>query len=225
MEEYNKLLNKNNEYLNLIKIYEDDEVGWNIQWKAGIFQFPFDNGIGVTAEYEKMALDSMDIRKYLDKIKFSSKRGNEISEYMFITINPDPSLNLTVKSIYDKLCKLCKSTRILEYLYTIEQRGDTDDTMGNGIHSHVLIKHKFPKFCKLQQHFYNGFKTVIGNIKHIDIKHCKNVRDVSHRINYINGEKKDNEKIEKVLIDRKWRQQWGIQNVYGNLKEPQSVAS
>lgn len=221
MDEYNRLLNLNNEYLKLIKEYEDNEVEWNIQWRNGKLTFPYDRGLGVTAEYEKMAMESMDIRKYLDKVKFNSKRGQEICEYMFITINPDPSFKLSVKSIYDKLCRLCKSTRIFEYLYSIEQRGDTEETMGYGIHTHILIRHRFPKFCKLQYHFYNAFKTVVGNIKHIDIRHCKNVSDVRHRINYIKGEKKDDAKIEKVLIDRKWRQQWGIEDTYGNLVEPQ----
>lgn len=220
MEEYNRLLILNNEYLKLIKEYEDNEFEWNIQWLRGNFSFPYDRGLGVTAEYEKMAMESMDIRKYLDKIKFNTKRGHDIDEYMFITINPDPKYNLSVKAINDKLCKLCKSSRILEYLYSIEQRGDTEENMGYGIHAHILVKHKFPKFCKLQGHFYNAFKTVIGNIRHIDIKNCKSVIDVSNRINYIKGEKKDDSKIEKVLIDRKWRQQWNIKDTYGTLHAP-----
>lgn len=225
MDEYNKLLEANNELLRNIKLYEDNDVEWNKKFYEGYFQFPFDKGEGVIAEYERLALDSIDIRRYLDKVKFSSKKGNDICEYMFITINPDPKYNLSVRAMYDKLCKLCKSTRIIEYLFSIEQRGDTDDKMGHGIHAHILIKHKFPKFCKLQQHFYNAYKTVIGNIKCIDIRHCKNVSDVRHRISYIRGEKKDDSKIEKVLIDRQWRAQWGIEDVYGNLEEPQSVAS
>jgi hypothetical protein len=220
MEEYNRLLEANNELLKNIKLYEDNDVEWNKKFYEGYFQFPFDKGEGVLAEYERMALDSIDIRRLYDKIKFNTKRGNEITEYMFITVNPDPKYNLSVRAMYDKLHKLCKSTRIIEYLFSIEQRGATKDEMGRGIHAHILIKHKFPKFCKLQQHFYNAFKTVIGNIKHIDIKYCKSVSDVIHRIEYIKGEKKDDLKFDKVEIDREWRRIWGIEDTYGYLEAP-----
>jgi hypothetical protein len=220
MDEYNRLVNENNELLKNIKLYEDNDKLWNEKFYEGYFQFPFDKGEGVIAEYERMALDSIDIRRLYDKINFNKKIGNEITEYMFITINPDPKYNLSVKMMHDKLCKLCKSIRIIEYLFSIEQRGSTKDEMGRGIHAHILIKHKFPKFCKLQQHFYNAFKTVIGNIKHIDIKTCKRVSDVIHRIEYIKGEKKDDLKFDKVEIDREWRRIWGIEDTYGYLEAP-----
>jgi hypothetical protein len=220
MEEYNRLLEANNELLRNIKLYEDNDKEWNEKFYEGYFHFPYDKGDGVMAEYERMALDSLDIRRYLDKIKFCTKKGGELYEYMFITVNPDPKYNLSVKAMYDKLCKLCKSTRIIEYLFSIEQRGATLEDMGHGIHAHILIKHKFPKFCKLHGHFYNAFKTVIGNVKHIDIKHCKNISDVSNRISYIKGDKLEDFKKCKVEIDKIWRKQWNIEDTYGNLETP-----
>lgn len=223
MEEYNRYKELNNIHFDEIKKYEDNPLEWNKKWQEGYFQYPYDNFQGVNAEMEVAIERQFLLIKMLSKIQFAEKKHEKLSEYMFITINPDPSLKLSVKDMNDKLSKVCKSTRIIEYLYSIEQRGDTIDTMGNGIHSHILVKHIFPKFCKLRQHFYNNFKNVIGNIKHIDIKYCKSVIDVSNRINYINGEKIDKEKMDKVNIDKKWREQWNIDDTYGNLLGPQVV--
>lgn len=216
MEEYNRYKKLNDEHFEEIKKYEDEESEWNKKWIEGYFQYPFDSGRGVLAEMEVALERQFQLVNLHNKIVFN-KKGNIITDYMFITINPDPAVNLSVKCMYDKLCKVCKSTRIVEYLFSIEQRGETIEEMGKGIHCHILIKHVFPKFCKLQQHFYNNFKQVIGNIKHIDIRYCKNVSDVNNRINYIKGEKNDDSKMHKVEIDRMWRKQWNIQDTYGDL--------
>lgn len=219
---YEKMLN--NSHFDDIKYNEDEPSEWNEMWKWGYFTYPYDEFRGVNAEME-LAIDrQFQLIKQHTKLMFE-KPKIELTEYMFITINPDPSLNISVKALYDKLCKSCKSTRIYEYLFVLEQRGKDTDEIGKGMHAHILIKHRFPKYCKLKEHFNNNFKSIVGNDKHIYILNCKNVSDVSKRIEYMTGKKNDEEKKIKQDIDKLWRQRWGIKDYYGNMEEPQSVAS
>lgn len=217
MEDWNVRWLQNQADIIDIKNMENKPEEWNECYKRNILvdrEYSYSNWLNMFIDLTYKQMELLEEKK---QMAFSKKRGNEINEYMFITCNPDPKYNLSVRAMYDKLCKLCKSTRIIEYLFSIEQRGATLEEMGHGIHAHILIKHKFPNFCKLQGHFYNAFKTVIENIKHIDIKHCKNVIDVRHRISYIKGDKLKLEKQEKVEIDKIWRKQWNIEDYYGNI--------
>lgn len=219
---YEKGLNQN--HFDDIKYNEDEPEEWNFMWQKGYFTYPYDEFRGVNAEMELAIERQFQLIKQQTRIMFGEKKS-EITEYMFITINPDPSLNISVKALYDKLCKTCKSIRILDYIFTLEQRGENESECGIKPHMHLLIKHKFPKMCKLKDHLRNNFKQIVGNDKHIDIRCCKNIQDVINRYNYIKGNKIDESKMKKVHIDRIWRQRWNIQDTYGNMEEPQSEAS
>lgn len=94
--------------------------------------------------------------------------------HLFITINPPPSYNL--KDFLNTIQKTIKKNWIEGYLYVIEQRGENEEELGKGFHTHILIKlidHK--RRSQIDREIKNTWKKILDvdnyhilNIKYID---------------------------------------------------------
>ena len=145
-----------------------------------------------------------------------NKTDKTLTEYMFITINPDPKFNISVKTMYDKCMKIFKSKCVSNYLMVLEQRGKSVSEVGNGLHTHFLIQHKYRKYCELRKHLHRIFGDVIGNDKHIWIRCCKTITDVENRKKYMLGQKEGDDKQIKQQWDIVFRLDKGIEDYYGD---------
>ncbi len=142
------------------------------------------------------------IRKNRDK-----RKGN--TAHVFITISfPD------TKGILGKHGKIGKKKWVSqnEYHYSIEQRGDTVETMGKGMHIHILIK----DLRKRRSHIIRELASTFNIKKNfIDVRQSNKAGLYEIRKNYIMGVKTQ-DKMKKVAIDRIFRQKNNLRQYYTN---------
>lgn len=148
----------------------------------------------------------------------SNKSTNILTEYMFITIRPQPKKNISVKWLYDKTMKLLKSKCVSDFLLVFEQSSKTVSNAGEGLHVHFIIKSKYRKYCELRKQLRTTYFDCSDYLDTaINIKNCKTIHDVEKRKKYMLGQKEGLEKQHKQEIDKYFRQRWNIQDFYGNI--------
>lgn len=175
-----------------------------------------------------------DPKKYLNepfqqelKEFLQEKNGQEgrKSKYCYLTINIDNKL-IEKGDVEDPQSKLNKQIRkslkkkfITKKCYTFEQRGDSKETMGTGVHVNILIENgdKHRKPCKIREEFYNTFKMLLGDINKVCIRYADNPHNF---LNYICGFKKSEVKQKLAKFDFIWRHKIGIEWVYEENWEP-----
>lgn len=203
-------LDRLNKYFEDIKELYINPEEWNRCYEDGYL--PYSHS---TDNYQKLLLELIDKQnEYIREI--SGKPQRRLTEYMFITISPKS--DITVKTLYDKTNKMVKNKTIESYLYVFEQREKEDLNKVYGIHMHLLLKHKFTKYSRFLSQIRSTYGSVVGNIdnpRFIDIKYCREMKDVYNMVEYMIGDKKDSDKQQKQKIDKLWRQKWGIEEYYG----------
>jgi len=214
MEDWNNRYNQLNKYfLDLKELFLYPEE-WNEAYYNNYVKLPW------TAENYNL-IQQENVEKLLelsnekDSILFR-KMDRTLTEYMFITINPDPKYKISVKTMYDKHMKIFKSKCVSNYLMVLEQRGKNVSDVGTGLHSHFLIHHKYRKYSELAKHLHRIFGDIIGNDKCIWIRCCKTINDVTNRKKYMLGTKEGEDKQIKQKWDIVFRQDKGISDYYGD---------
>lgn len=144
----------------------------------------------------------------------SLKRPIKI-DYFFITVNPKPGTDLQI--FLKLLANFCKRKPVIDYVYNIEQRGETEADCGTGIHSHMLLYWNADMSGKIRQYLGETFKRVIGfnnnNIININKIPSEYVLD---KMDYLEGNKWDTEKDAKIKIDKLFREKNNILFLYKN---------
>lgn len=101
--------------------------------------------------------------------------------------------------------------------YHMEQVGDTDETLGNGFHAHMVCKvTKTKRAGDIVKDLVKHFEPVrvmiqIGNNKN---KFLKTERDLEYALNYVRGDKHNDNKEAAVELNEDWREMHGLLNVY-----------
>lgn len=132
----------------------------------------------------------------------------------WITINPKSDVKLNEFLI--KLKKASTKAWIDQFYYNIEQRGETIEEAGKGLHSHFLIKAKtYKKISHARDEFYNTFKNMVGNPKHVDVKSYP-LSMMQDKLDYLQGKKWDDEKQTKVAVDNYFREKNKLLLLYTN---------
>lgn len=124
-----------------------------------------------------------------------------------IDINPITE-KTNIKSFYqDMISWKCKS--FIYWECAIEQRGNSDETMGNGFHCHfnVISKYGFKQTLSIAQDYW--IKKKYCNPESIQIKALKTKSHLDIRKNYIRGIKKI-DKMDKIPYDIKMRDKYGF---------------
>lgn len=138
------------------------------------------------------------------------------TRYIFLTINPEPSI--TLKMILDTLKKACSKVWMKNYIYTIEQRGATEDEIGLKPHIHMILDTAIDKKRhEIIREIKNTFKKIC-DISHTSIFNVKNIKDshLKNFVNYITGVKKDVIKHPKQRIDKLFRDKYNLLPLYGD---------
>ena len=140
----------------------------------------------------------------------------ELKEWIFITINPKEEIELD--EFHNKIKSLTKWKCFQKGFYVLEQRGETHDNI-NGFHAHImLVKYTierkrlinrlettFEKFCNKCKK--NGYMNVI-NVKRKLPEHGRETLN-----EYMSG-KKQEDKLQKVEIDKQWRLENKLDEIY-----------
>lgn len=141
----------------------------------------------------------------------------KLTSYMFLTICPPDDTPIGI--FLTLIQKYLKRTNILRYIYVIEQRAETQDQLGKGLHCHILIYHKYDRYASLKRDFHNSFKSIIDTdhpnaYKWLNIKHNNTDQDALKRIEYMIGEKKDEVKHKKQEMDKIYRHRFNLEPFY-----------
>lgn len=114
-----------------------------------------------------------------------------------------------------KLNKYVTRKMVVGAYYTIEWSRGAEI---NQPHCHILVYQDSCSDRDFRKNTQNTFKTIVGNLKCIDIKRVPEDW-VIDKIQYIKGEKWDKEKEELMVIDRMRREELGLQEWYqtGNV--------
>jgi len=151
-----------------------------------------------------------ELREFNDK--------NIKSDFVFVTLCPDPKLNVSILDILASIKKIDKKTWIKKKLYVIEQRGENLEELGKGTHLHFLLEKGDYRFSHIKREFGAAFVKMgdPSNPGFLDIKMVKE-KDIPNWQNYITARKKDPSKWIKQDMDIIFRQRYNIPPYYGEL--------
>jgi len=136
------------------------------------------------------------------------------TKYIFLTINPNAQITLLefIKTIE----KMMTKSWITNYLYVIEQRGETLEELGKGFHFHLILEK--PQ-AKSYQHMIRELSNTANKVCDTSNFHFFNIKNISEeekerKIQYITGTKADAAKHKKQEMDIIFRKNNNLLSYY-----------
>lgn len=136
---------------------------------------------------------------------------------VFISLRPPPSVEF--ETFLAVMKKILNKKWLKRYIYTYEQKGETEDTAGQGFHAHIILYRDGKVFSEIKREIDNTIKHIIDLKVYSahDYKLCDDDDDnVQRLLNYIQGTKKDKYKHASQEIDIYWRNKMGLAPYYEN---------
>lgn len=149
------------------------------------------------------------VRLLADMIEAAKRLPTKSRKVHWITINFKPSVSL--QEILLVLKRLEGRSFMKEYWYNIEQRG-TESV--HGLHSHWLVKTSHPT-AQLKRDIFSTVRNLVGNIEHVDVRSYPDSY-MQDKLDYLNGSKWDEDKTGKVLLDKRFRLENNLKDIYTN---------
>lgn len=177
-----------------------------LQLKLGIH-----SNIVLQENYNKSILLEQEL---VDKNKAKSQ-----NEYIFVTFNFNTECQNLISSSKFK-DKLVSKESMEEYAYCYEQRGETLDEIGKGLHMHFLIKRNKKKPSEWTRELYSTFKNYTGfsldDFKNPKYRMCCFVPKswAKEKLAYMSGEKWDEDKNKKCEMDIIFRKNNNLNLIY-----------
>lgn len=164
----------------------------------------------ITPEMEK------EYDEFFDKVVRPrlSKKPKKLENLFWVTVNPKPEVKLD--DFLSKLSKASSKVWIKNWYYNIEQRGETLENAGQGLHSHFLIiPNKYKRISQVRDEFRSTFKGMIGNPRCIDVKSYP-LNLFQDKLDYLEGKKWDDDKQTKIAVDNYFREKNKLLLLYKN---------
>lgn len=169
-------------------------------------------------------MDLNDLKESIQEL--TSKRTGKYKNY-FVTITTPPE---TDKLKFIDGCKKLFDNAVIDRGYMVfEQRGETIETVGDGLHCHMLLTRKdIYNHSKFTNRYLSQLIKLNINIKYKNVKQLlklanlnsspfsfQNIKEetVEKKLNYIQGNKND-EKLTKVQFDKVFRKKFDLQTIY-----------
>lgn len=174
-------------------------------------------GMGLEYNMEHHILQDKINREYYDKKYEYLKKQEEIkgkTKYIFLTINPNAQVDF--KEFMRVINKMMSKNWITNYLYVIEQRGETLDELGKGFHFHGIIE---KPSNKAYQHMVRELSSSANRVCDTSNFHFFNLKNISEeekerKIVYITGSKADEAKHKKQELDIIFRKNNNLLSYY-----------
>lgn len=216
--------------MNIIDPYynEDFPSDWTNKDK---YQFYMDRANNLVATGNQPFSTNYEKEWYLEALEYYMKRymhyykiinedqkiKTRLTPVMFVTYSPrqDVGLKQSQKAVKDYLDK----QKIKHYIYVIEQAGTTEQDVGKHIHYHMLVTHEYDRISHFVRETQSSFRKTcnVDNWSCLNIKPCDTDVDISNRLTYMLGKKKDVDalfKTEKQEMDKVFRLRYKIENFY-----------
>jgi uncharacterized protein YqgV (UPF0045/DUF77 family) len=115
-----------------------------------------------------------------------------------------------------KLHKFLEKAFIKQYVYTIEQRGETDEEIGKGLHFHILVEQNARDLSTFKTGVKNSFNKIcdVSNREILCFKPKVDEQAFKDCYRYLHGIKVDEEKQQRIEIDKKFREKNDFQKIY-----------
>lgn len=202
-------------------------VAWTPKDK---FEYWFQRANDLYATRHDPFADDKEVEWYIEKLEYYMQqyqywRGQTgqddkekllLTDCMFVTYNPRPDtpLKTALKAVKDFVDK----QKITNYLYVVEQRGTEEKNMGS-FHIHILHFHKYDRASHYKRETQSSFRKTchVAEWSCLNIKPCKTALDITNRLEYVLGKKKDEDglhKTEKQAMDKVYRQKYMLKDYY-----------
>jgi len=145
------------------------------------------------------------------------RKGDDIGT-LWVTVNPQDFGEGTPVALAPAVEDLCRKKFVQAARWTYEQRGETEETRGTGVHVHLLLylKENRGRLDSVKRSIKSVFQHLCGNPKHIDIRTVPDGR-INDKIDYLAGKKWDEEKDGKIEQDKLWRESINLQETYNYI--------
>ena len=170
--------------------------------------------------------DWADLKSQISDLSLVQKNSKYENYFITITTTQDKDKNQFITQVE----KLFGCSVIDKGYLVFEQRGDSMETIGKGIHAHILAFRDNKKYnhSKFMNRFLDRLVKLDINKTYKSIKYLKliaqkqsstfsfqNIKNetVQKKIAYMEGDKND-EKLEKVKFDKIFRKQYNLSNIY-----------
>lgn len=165
--------------------------------------------------YMKYHKQQLDEGKYDDLgevgiIRSQIKTDTRPMKLYWVTVNPKD--DVTLETFIKRVEKYTQRKMVHAFNYAFEQRGKNMDEVGKGMHVHILIKSQDKK-AWFKRSTISSFTAIVGNDQAIDIKQYPMEYEVE-KIEYLKGNKWDDEKIESITINKIWRERKKLKTYY-----------
>lgn len=158
-------------------------------------------------------MDTMIVGLQKLREEMREKEDAKCTDWTLITINP--YLHVTMKELEAVVLKVVSKKWITTYCYTYEQRAETSEDY-KGFHCHLLIYRKDKSNSTLIREIRNTCKNICdtSNTHILNFRNLKTDDDVRKAYNYITGEKADENKHIKQMIDKEFRIHYKLKPFY-----------
>lgn len=158
------------------------------------------------AEFDQVCNLGVDLMFKFQR-KINTIKDNNGERWYFLTVRPPADIPFGIfRASCERYCDKWKH-KWTECVYVYEQKGETEDTMGQGFHWHCRI-------CTDKINYYNShIKRDLEKIftyVHPACIRVESVKSLERTIEYMSGDKKSDAKKPAVLMDSIWREAVGL---------------
>lgn len=177
---------------------------------------PFDDDYTIEMYMEDLDTYMKYQKIYYEEMQKDVKVTLDLTPCMFVTYNPKP--DVTLKTALKAVESFVTKTKISNYIYVVEQRGTEEQNMG-AFHIHIIHTHTYDRVSHYLRETRSTFNKTC-NVNHfscLNFKPCKRDQDITNRLEYILGQKKDEDglnKTQKQLIDKAYRKKYMLKDYY-----------
>ena len=163
-------------------------------------------------KFDKLVPDLAELRNITTQIG-----ENKTTEYIFITINPKPTITFETFQEYisGKKQNLLNKKWMKDFMYVYEQRGEVEHDY-KGYHLHMVLKRNGKKMFDIRKEFKSTLKSImdVDNPHCLNFKNIKDEPDLIRRIKYITDFKADEDKHKKQYNDVHFRRHFNLKRYY-----------
>lgn len=219
----------------LDRIHKHAEKATEKAWTASYAEMATKMGLSrediynkyINEEFKKLE-SALKLNERLENLltQYNITKGKEEKlegNYFWITLRPGPE-HLHRFNDFKHLVDTKYITRscFLSFILSWEQKGETEETMGEGYHCHILALTpnwlKKTQLIKDTKSTFNKFLNGFVPEAFVQVEYVRTVEHF-HNINaYLRGYKADGFKETASTLDIPWRKQLGLNNTYGDLE-------
>jgi len=164
-------------------------------------------------------------KMFVDMKKEISGDRHPIKGTYFITVRPDPKLNISFEAFKERCIHFVSRSIIAHYRLSFEQKGTNEESLGDGFHAHMIVNTVDYVRSKgeLLRYAQTSFRSMCEP-QSVQVDRLAKQTDLDNVNNYLTTYvSKDDHKEPTMEWDTLWRARLGIERFYESLDCPYQV--